>query len=75
MGRHPNIGYGKWPRQGHHLGQPVEVLFNHGGESLMGMCVRDDVDPPYEMIIKLDDGRHVRSAECQYRPVGGLSDG
>ncbi|WP_260973634.1 hypothetical protein [Mycolicibacterium llatzerense] len=32
-----------------------------------GEIVRDDAEPPGVTIIRLDDGRHVLSTECQYR--------
>lgn len=70
MGCHENIGYGKWPKQGSHLGQRCEVLFHYGSERLTGTCIRDDAEAPWETIIRLDCGRVVRSAECQYRPTG-----
>lgn len=70
MGCHANIGYGKWPEQGLHLGQRVEVVFDFGEERLTGTVVRDDLDDPYVTIIKLDCGRHVLASECQYRTIG-----
>jgi hypothetical protein len=31
-----------------------------------GTVVRNDVEPPHRMIIRLDDGRYVLPDECQY---------
>jgi hypothetical protein len=36
---------------------------------LMGEVVRDDIEAPYIMIIRLDDGRHVLATECQWQPA------
>jgi hypothetical protein len=59
-----------YPRQGSNLGQPCEVCFNYDtAHSVSGVIVRDDVEAPYQTIIRLDDGRYVRSVECQYRPL------
>jgi hypothetical protein len=32
-----------------------------------GTIVRDDLEDPWQMIIRLDDGRHVLATECQYQ--------
>jgi hypothetical protein len=32
----------------------------------MGTIVRDDIEAPYETIIKLDNGRYLRGVECQF---------
>lgn len=39
----------------------------------MGYIVRDDREEPFETIIKLDNGRYVRGAECQYSFVDEVS--
>ena len=31
-----------------------------------GTIVRDDLEEPFETIIKLDNGRYLRAVECQY---------
>ena len=33
---------------------------------LYGTIVRDDLEEPFETIIKLDNGRYLRAVECQY---------
>jgi len=49
------------------LGRRVEVAFNYDTDRLIkGTIVRDDVDSPFVTIIRLDDGRHVLTTECQY---------
>ena len=63
-----NIGIDSFPKQGSWLGMIVDVCFDHDpSRSIRGRIVREDVEEPGQMIIKLDDGRFVRSVECQYR--------
>ncbi len=51
-------------------GQKVRVCFNYDTTAtFIGLVVRDDAEAPGKMIIKLDDGRHVLSSECQYQPA------
>lgn len=38
--------------------------------TLLGLVVRDDEEASGRMIIKLDDGRHLLSTECQYQLSG-----
>jgi hypothetical protein len=57
----------RFPRQGSFLGLRVRVCFHYETASAVpGVIVRDDAEEPYETIISLDDGRVVRSKECQY---------
>lgn len=57
-----------YPPQGVWLNRRVDVCFNYDtANSVKGIIVRDDVEKPFLTIIKLDDGRHVMSTECQYR--------
>lgn len=67
MGSVPGITATEWPKQGMALHQRCEVVFNYGGPCFLGVIVRDDAAPPWRTIIRLDDGRHVLSTECQYR--------
>lgn len=68
MGSHPNITADSFPRQGD-IGAKVDVCLNYDTErTLAGEIVRDDLDAPYLTIIKLEDGRHVLTTECQWRP-------
>lgn len=70
MGSHQNIDYDKFPKQGHHLGRRVKVCFNYDTSKLIsGTIVRDDMEEPYRLVIKLDDGRYVLSIECMYSLV------
>jgi len=69
MGVEMNIDFDKFPKQGTYLGKEVEVCFRYNTEkALSGVVVREDDEAPGIMIIKLSDGRHVLSTECQYRP-------
>lgn len=58
-----------FPEQGSYLGKRVEVMFGYERPEFPGVIVRDDAETPGLMIIRLDDGRHVMSLECQYRPI------
>jgi hypothetical protein len=70
MGVEKNISYYKFPRQGNHLNKRAKVCFNFDTKNLInGTVVRDDREEPYLTIIELDDGRYVRSTECQYRVI------
>lgn len=69
MGAHDNISFDKFPKQGSYLLREVEVCFNYDtSKTISGVVVREDAEAPGLMIIKLDNGRHVLSTECQYRP-------
>lgn len=58
----------RFPIQGDWLGKRVRVCFNYDtSRTLLGLVVRDDAEEPGRMIIKLDDGRHILSTECQYQ--------
>jgi hypothetical protein len=58
-----------FPKQGSYLGQRAAVLFNYERPEFKGVVVRDDVEEPGLLIIRLDDGRHVLSLECQWRTI------
>ena len=67
MGAVDTIGIDKWPEQGTYFGKNVKVCFHFNTlQTIDGVVVRDDVEEPYVMIIKLEDGRFVLSTECQY---------
>lgn len=67
MGSVQNIGMHCFPAQGSYLGRRVRVCFHYDTEvTIGGEVVRDDVDAPYALIIKLDDGRYVLATECMY---------
>jgi len=68
MGNHINITGDKFPKQYPHV--RVNVMFHYDTRTAcMGSIVRDDKEAPYVSIIKLDEGRHVLTTECQYSPV------
>lgn len=52
------------------VGARVEVCYHYDWtKTHLGTIVRDDLEEPYEVIIKLDNGRYLRGAECQYSYV------
>lgn len=66
MGIRKNIGYDTFPKQGN-VGKRVRVCFNYDTSRIIRRTiVRDDAEEPWELIIKLDDGRYVRAVECMY---------
>lgn len=70
MGASATISAKTWPRQASFLNKRVRVCFNYDTSAVIeGTVVRDDAETPGKMIIRLDDGRHVLSTECQYQPV------
>ncbi len=69
MGCHENIGIEKFPRQGALLGRTVRVSFNYRRPEVLGRCIRDDAEAPFETIFLLADERAVRATECQYSPT------
>lgn len=67
MGVVQNVSQDSYPRQGDQLQKRTKVCFNYDiGKLIGGTVVRDDREKPFLTIIKLDDGRHVLSIECQY---------
>lgn len=57
----------RFPRQGLNLNQRVLVAL--GGDSrsqARGLVVRDDIDKPHVLIIRLDDGRYVLGSEVRF---------
>lgn len=57
-------------QQGSYLNRRTRVAF-HGqiSQAIGGTIVRDDMEDPYKIVIKLDAGRFVFSTECLYQPV------
>ena len=52
------------------VGARVKVCFHYDtSKYCMGTIVRSDIEEPFEEIIRLDDGRFVRTVECQYSYV------
>ena len=67
MGVKKNVGLQEFPKQGKMLGMSVLVCFNYDTEhTIKGVVVRDDIEEPNQGIIELEDGRFVRTVECQY---------
>ena len=65
MQGHSNIGLHSFPRQGRWLGRRVALKFPKSTEPVAGEVVRDDVDSPDVLIVKLDDGRLVIKGEWE----------
>lgn len=67
MGNVASISHDTFPKQACLIGHRVSVCFHYDTtHRLAGTIVRDDMEAPYEGIIRLDDGRYVRVSECQY---------
>lgn len=73
MGCVKNISFDKFPKQSDKnsnypcLGKRVKVCYHYDTSKVhFGTIVRDDIEEPYETIIQLDNGRFLRSTECQY---------
>lgn len=70
MGSENTMDAERFPAQGNYWGKQVRVCFNYDtSKTLLGLVVRDDAEAPGKMIIRLTDGRHVLSTECQYQPL------
>lgn len=70
MGCMCNLTAEAFPKQTAYAGRRVRVCFNYEASGcLVGQVVRDDAEAPWVMIIRLDDGRHVLSTECQWHPL------
>lgn len=64
------VGFNRFPKQGSFWGRRVVVCFDFDtSRTILGTVVREDIEAPGRMIIKLDDGRYVLSTECQYSLV------
>lgn len=67
MGCVTGISFDEFPKQSDYVGKLVKVCFNYDSSKwIHGVVVRDDRGAPGETIIRLADGRYVRSVECQY---------
>lgn len=78
MGCINNITFDSFPRQKDKnyrypefaVGSRVEVCYHFDASKRhIGTIVRDDIEEPYETIIKLDNGRYLRGVECQFSYV------
>ena len=75
MGCIDTITYDKFPKQKDEnykypqfkVGSRVKVYYHYDTSKYhYGTIVRDDLEEPFETIIKLDNGRYLRAVECQY---------
>ena len=67
MGCVKTIDWLRFPPQSGYINRRCQVCFHYDTEHFVeGTIIRDDSDEPYETLIRLDDGRTVRGAECQY---------
>ena len=49
------------------VGSRVKVCYHYDTSKYhYGTIVRDDLEEPFETIIKLDNGRYLRAVECQF---------
>lgn len=72
MGVEASIAHDRFPRQGSWVGRRVLVAFHYDTSHVVpGIIVRDDVEAPWQMIIRIgEEGavpRFVLSTECQWR--------
>lgn len=81
MGVKENISYDNFPKQKDEnykyaymaVGARVEVSYHSDTSKIhMGTIVRDDLEEPFETIIKLDNGRYIRGVECQFSYVNDI---
>ena len=75
MGCIDTITYEKFPKQKDEnykypkfkVGSRVKVCYHYDTSKYhYGTIVRDDLEEPFETIIKLDNGRYLRAVECQF---------
>ena len=73
MGVIKTITFDSFPKQNtgsFGVGTKVSVCYHYDtNKTHEGTIVRADVEEPFETIIKLDNGRFLRSTECQYWPI------
>ena len=69
MGNVATIAHDRFPRQADILppGTRLKIMFHYDTAHMLTVTiVRNDIEPPYRMLIALDDGRYVVGDECQY---------
>ena len=67
MGCVKTINWLNFPKQSGNVNRRCDVCFHYDiSHGLKGTVIRDDMEEPFETLIKLDDGRVVRGKECQY---------
>lgn len=67
MGCVSTIDINNFPKQSDKIGSFVKVVYNYNTNKCeIGKIVRDDMENPFVMIIKIDE-RFILSSECQYQ--------
>lgn len=67
MGCVETINFYKFPNQSSWVNRRCKVTFMYDtSRYICGTIIRDDREEPFETLIRLDDGRVIRGAECQY---------
>lgn len=67
MGCVETINFYKFPNQSSWVNRRCKVTFMYDTSRYIGgTIIRDDREEPFETLIRLDDGRVIRGAECQY---------
>jgi hypothetical protein len=57
----------RFPEQSGNVGRAVLVWFSHDAAQILpGTVRREDLEPPFETLLELADGRLLRGAECLY---------
>ena len=83
MGCIDTITYDKFPKQKDEnykypefkVGSRVKVCYHFDTSKChYGTIVRDDLEEPFETIIKLDNGRYLRAVECQYSYIDEIDE-
>lgn len=70
MGYVETIDYDNYPEQSKNIGRRVVVCYKYDTTKMHeGEIIRDDVGEPGETLIKLDNGRYLRAAECMFQFV------
>ena len=70
MGCIDTITYDKFPKQRDKNRNRVKVCYHYDTSKYhYGTIVRDDMEEPFETIIKLDNGRYLMATECQFSYV------
>ena len=70
MGCIDTITHDKFTKQRDKNRNRVKVCYHYDTSKYhYGTIVRDDMEEPFETIIKLDNGRYLRATECQFSYV------
>ena len=67
MGIVKNIGYNLSPKASENVGKRIEECYVCEEDILKnGIIVRDDIEEPFETIIRVENIRYIRAEECQF---------